>query len=432
VTEVVHRDTCRLCGSTACAVAVPLAPSPIADAFVPAGRLDEEQPAYAMDLYLCLDCGALQLLDVIDPELLFRDYLYTTSSSPGLVAHFETMAADLARRFVPRPGSLAVDIGSNDGALLQFLKGRGMTVLGVDPARDIAHAASAAGVPTIPSMFDSRLAAGIRDEHGGAALVTANNVFAHSDALGDMADGVRVLLGPDGVFVFEVAYLLDMLDNFVFDSAYHEHLHHHSLVPLRAFLLRHGLELFDVERLGTKGGSIRCFAQLHGGGRAVGPAVERLVALEEERELGRIETYHRFSDRLQRLRADVRRLLGSERARGSRIYGFGASATGTTLTQHFGLADFVSALIDDRPERQGLYSPGHHLPVLAPDVLYGDDPPDMVVVMAWRFAEPIISRHEEYLRRGGRFVVPVPRLTVVDGASPKPEMTPDHEYNRRR
>jgi len=409
------RTTCRLCLAPALELAVPLAPSALADEFVPADRLDRPQPAYPMDLYLCRACGHLQLPHVVDPVILFAGYIYTSSSSPGLREHFERYA-DAMAELVPLHGAFVVDIGSNDGTFLRALAGRGARVVGVDPAVAVAEAATAAGTPTIASMFTPDVAQRILDEHGHARLVTANNVFAHADDLGGIADGVRTLLDRDGVFVFEVAYLGDMIDGFVFDGAYHEHLCHHSVTPLRSFLDSHGLELLDVQRVATKGGSIRCFAQAKGGPRSVSPSVEEYVAAERDAGLLDVATFARFSERLDRLVTEVRDLLTSVRDRGSSAVGFGASATTTTLLHHFGIAHLLDAIVDERPARQGLFSPGFHLPVVGPDVLLGPDRPDVVVILAWRFAEAIARDHAEFLDAGGRFLVPCPTVRWISAS----------------
>jgi hypothetical protein len=237
--------------------------------------------------------------------------------------------------------------------------------------------------------------------------VTANNVFAHADALGEIADGVRTLLAPDGVFVFEVSYLLDLVQNMVFDWIYHEHLCYHAIRPLQLFFDRHGMELFDVERIPTKGGSIRGFAQLRDGPRRVSPAVAELVDEESEAGLDRPETFRAFGSRIEAAAEDVRQALEVERAGGGTIAGYGASATVTTLLHHFELGDLVDFIVDDNPDRQGLYSPGHHIPVVPSDALH-ERRPAAVVVLAWRFADAIIRNNQRYLDAGGRFIVPLP------------------------
>ncbi len=409
---VVKRTSCRLCDSPRVELAVPIKPSPIADAYVPADRLSRPQASYPLDLYLCRDCGHVQMLDVVDPDVLFAEYIYRTSVSAGLVDHFRRYADDLVERFRPSPAALAVDIGSNDGTFLRFLRDKGLRVLGIDPAVKIAEQATREGIETLPAFFTADLARRVRRERGAAAFVTANNVFAHSDRLPDMADGVRELLAPDGVFAFEVSYLADIVEKLLFDTVFHEHLCFHSIKPLTAFLARHGLELFDVTRLSSKGGSIRAFAQPAGADRKRARIVDDLLALEAETGLDQPGVFRKFTDTLTAIKADLHELLAPLRAAGKTVAGYGASATVTTLLHHFELGRFLDYLVDDNPARHGLFSPGLHLPVLPSQTLY-DRKPDYVVVLAWQYAEPILKNNRRYLEQGGRFVLPLPRVQVV-------------------
>src|SRR5579884_1479557 len=269
---------CLLCGSIDLPVVLPLAPSAVGNDYLPEPR---RQETFSLSLRLCRSCGNVQIEDVVHPDLLFRSYTYATKHSLGLLKHCQQAAADAARRAAAPAGSLVVDVGSNDGSLLAAFRELGYRVLGVDPAVDIAERATAAGLETLPEYFTAALAEEIRDRYGPAALVTANNVFAHSDRLPDMADGIRTLLAADGLFIFEVSYLLDIVQKMLFDTVYHEHLCYHSVRSLAAFFRRHGLELIDAERLPTKGGSLRGTVQRAGGPRPPSPAVAHLLEWEE-------------------------------------------------------------------------------------------------------------------------------------------------------
>lgn len=384
-----------------------LPPCPPVDAFVTADRLGESQPNFPLDLFLCLKCGHAQLLDVVSPDILFGSYIYVTSSSPGLVEHFRSYAEELLGWLQPPAGALAVDIGSNDGTLLRFFKDASLRVVGVDPALEIGRRATAQGIETRTAFFGPEIAKQVREERGSATIVTANNVFAHTDDLGAMADGVRSLLADDGVFVFEVSYLLDMIDGMIFDLIYHEHLDYHSVKPLMSFLSSRGLELIDVRRNASKGGTLRCIAQLAGAGRPTSPTLARMIAHEDAVGLHRVETYSRWAERIALVGSKVNGMIRDLRAQGKTIAGYGASATGTVLTYTFGLADFIDFIVDDVPERQGRFSPGHHIPVVGANRIY-EDRPDYVIVLAWRFADMIISKHSGYTNSGGRFIVPLP------------------------
>jgi SAM-dependent methyltransferase len=405
--HVRRRRDCRLCESRDLVSAVRLADSPVADAYVPESRSQEPQEFFPLELFLCQGCGHVQLLDVVDPLVLFGDYVYTTSVSRALVEHFRSYADEVVREGALGSRDLAVDIGSNDGTLLRFLAGAGLRVLGVDPAARIAEAATASGVPTVNGFFTSDLGQSLRAEQGAARLVTANNVFAHSDALGDMAEGVRALLADDGTFVFEVSYVVDIVEKMLFDTVYHEHLSYHSIRPLRSFLERHGLELVDVRRTASKGGSLRAVAQLRGGPRPCSAVVEQLSAEEERQGYGGLAVYRAFADRIAGVKAELWRRLDAARAGGGTIAGYGASATVTTLLCHFELQRYLSFIVDDNPAKHHTYSPGWHIPVLPSDVLY-ERRPDVVLVLAWMYASPILVRHAALREKGARFLVPLP------------------------
>jgi SAM-dependent methyltransferase len=411
-----RRQDCRLCSGTALINVLPINASPIADAFVPASRLGDQQPLIPLDLYQCQSCGHVQNLDVVDPELLFRDYIFTTSSSAGLITHFRSYADDMVGNLGLKPGDLVVEIGSNDGTLLGFFRDAGLKVLGIDPARDIARRASDAGIPTLPDYFDSALARNIRQQQGPAKLVVANNVYAHADRLDDITDGIASLLDDDGVFVFEVSYLLDIIDKFVFDTVYHEHLSYHSISPFVRFFRAHGLHLFDVLPIPTKGGSIRGFVQKAGGGRAEQPIVAEMMRNEEARGLHRPEIFREYGRQIEQRKHSLLDCLDSARKRGQRVVGYGASTTVTTLMYHFEVTDRLEYLIDDNPAKHGLYSPGCHLEVKPSTVLL-QDRPDIVVILAWQYATPIMTRNAAYLEAGGCFVVPLPDLRVIDASS---------------
>lgn len=407
-----HRKTCRLCDSPQVELVVKMVPCPPVDAFVPATQVAEPQPSFPMDLYLCQACGHAQLLDVVAPSLLFGSYIYTTGSSPGLVDYFQDYANSVCNQLDLAPGAFALDIGSNDGTLLSFFKQRGLQVLGVDPAREVAAGATARGIETLPEFFTSAVAQRIRSEKGAVDLVTANNVFAHSDFLGDMADGIRHILAPSGVFVFEVSYLLDIVDNMIFDVIYHEHLSYHSVRPLRLFMDRHGLHLFRIERTPSKGGTLRCFVQLAGGPRPEHSSVHELLKLEDEYGLYRHQTYERFADRVNQTKEQTQAILSQPEFSGKALAGYGASATATVLIYQFDLGNVLRMIVDDNPIRQNRFSPGHHIPIISSETLLARQP-EGVIILVWRYADMIMERNKTYQDRGGRFIIPLPQPHVV-------------------
>jgi SAM-dependent methyltransferase len=386
--------------------------TPPADAYVSLEYRDVVQEVYPLALYLCHDCGFSQVCDVIRADSIYVDYIYETKSSLGLVDHFQRYADAVLNRIKPQPGALIVDLGSNDGTLLRSFKERGMTVLGVDPAREIAHAATVSGIETLPEFFTAELSRRIRRERGAVTIVTANNIFANVDELGEFTENIRTLLSPDGVFIFESYYLSDLIENMVFDFIYHEHLSSFSVTPLVSFFRRHGMELIDAHRVPTKGGSLHYTAQLAGGPRPISATVGELVVEEARRGLGRIETFKAFAARIDFAKEQLLALLGKLKGEGKTIAGYGAAATTTTLIYHFELGNYLDYLVDEYSRKQNVLSPGLHLPVLPPQVLI-DRKTDYVVILAWRYVQPILEKNRAYRDQGGRFIVPLPNLQMI-------------------
>lgn len=408
-----RRTTCRMCGSSRLAIVMHFESTPCGDHYVPKSRVDEFQTRYPMDVALCLDCALMQLPDVVDPELLYREYIHNTSISLGLSEHFDRYAAGLLEWTGAAPGSLVLDIGSNDGTLLSSFKARRFNVLGVDPACDQATRANASGVPTENAFFTEALAYQLRAEHGAAAIVTANNVFANVDDLVDLAAGIRVMLAPDGVFCFETGYAIDLVRHSVIDNIYHEHLSYYAAIPLEKFFAREGMELIDIQHVETKGGSLRGIVQLAGGPRQANcEAIGRLVNAEREGGFDRPDAYLAFATRMENVRSDLRSRLDDIKAKRQTIVGYGASVGVTTLLYYYGLDETLSYLVDDNPARHGLFTPGQHIPVFPSDVLI-ERRPDWVLLLAWRYAEPILRRHEAYRQAGGRFLSPLPTVREV-------------------
>lgn len=413
MTTVFHRKTCRLCESPNVELAVPLAPIPLVDNYTAENDPAKTDEVYPVDLYMCVDCGHVQVLDVISSDALWSDdFTFHSGQVQAIVDHLDECAQTVVRRHAPAPGGLVVDIGSNDGTFLKAFKKRGFRVLGVDPVKPIARKATAAGIETIADFITPGLAADIRAKHGAASVVTAFNVFAHSDDMAGMAESIRGLLAPDGVFVFEASYLLDIVDHLLLGTIFHEHMGHHSLKPLVRFLEKHGMQLIDVERSTMQGGSIMGTAQLIGGPRRADPSVAAILALEAERGLDRLETVKAFSARILKLKGEIRVLVDGWKSRGAVIAGFGAARSNPTLLSNFDLWDDISFIVDDHPQKVNKFSPGRRIPVRPTSELYTRKP-DYVFILAWVHAKKIIATHKRYLEQGGRFVLCCPELQVI-------------------
>lgn len=416
MTELVHvRKTCRLCGSPDIVCSVPLANVPIVSPNVGTeeGAAGERLTRIVapLDNYLCTSCGLNQLVHVVDPSLIYRDYLYRTAISMGLADHFRGLANAVVARLVLPAGANVVEFGSNDGTLLGFFKDAGMRVQGVDPARQIAAEATAKGVPTLAEFFNPAIAERIVRDMGPAKAIIANNAMANIDGLDEILAGVKALLAPDGAFVFETQYALDMFQKTLLDVIYHEHISTFSVQPVVRAFARHGLAVFDAERIATKGGSIRFWVQLAGGPRPVAPRVAELIDLEQRTGLYDLAFHKRFADKIAGIKAELHRQIDAARAKGGVIGAYGTSVGCAALIHQFELEGRLDVLFDDTPFKDRLEGPGYDLPVMkASGVL--ERKPALIVVLAWRYADPIIAKHKAYLDAGGRFIIPLPDLST--------------------
>lgn len=407
-----HRTTCRLCGSAHVERVVDLDPIPLSEHYSTDPSAAARLPRFPIDVYMCGACGHVQQLDVVNPDYLWSSYTYYSGDAKGMPEHFAQVADKVSRASGLDEGDLVVDIGSNDGSLLKPFKRAGCSVLGVDPAVDAVRRANEAGIPTLQEYMGPALAQRIRAEHGPAKVVCAFNVFAHADDLGAMVDCVRTMLAPDGLFFFEAQYLQDIVDGVLVATLFHEHLSHHSVKPLTAFLERHGLELISVERAAIQHGSLIGTAQLRGGPRPVEASVRELLAAEEERRLGEIGTLRTFGDKVARLRRRASSLVAGWRNDGKTIAGFGAARSGPTLITQFGLRSKLDFIVDDHPQKVGKYESGDGIAVL-PTAELIERMPAYTIILAWVHSDFIIKNNREYLERGGHFVVLCPSTRVV-------------------
>jgi SAM-dependent methyltransferase len=413
-----HRTTCRLCNSERVELVVPLAPIPLPDKYVMKSQKDQESEVYPIDLYMCLDCSHVQVLDVIHPDILWdSDFSYHSGLSPDLVDHFEQVTNKIIDRYKIQPDSLVLDIGSNDGSFLKFFKKRHFRVLGIDPAKEIAQKANDAGLETIVDLFTPNVAQQLLEKYGPAKIITAFNVFAHSDDMAGMVKSIHHMLTADGIFIFEAQYLLDIIDKMLLGTIFHEHMCHHSVKPMVQFLRLHGLEVIDVERVPIQHGSIVGYAQKVGGSYNISSSVDQLLRLEKERKLDDPETIKQFGYRLSQLKKHASELISKLKAQGATIMGYGAARSAPTFITQLGL-DGISYIFDDHPQKVNKYTPGHRIPVIPTAELYSRMP-DYVIVLAWVHERNIIKNNIDYLKKGGRFVVCWPEVRVIGEAEAK-------------
>jgi hypothetical protein len=404
-----RNTTCRICGGSDLVKVLDLGATPPANAYLKEEDLAKPEVAYPLALYFCRTCSLAQLLDVVDPEILFKDYHFLTSASQPLITYFEQYAKDAVLPFLESSQDLVIDIGGNDGTLLSFVKDSAR-VLNVDPADNLAPLSEGKGVSFYPAFFTSSTAQDILRTHGKATVVTANNVFAHTDPLRDVFAGVASLIGEDGVFVFEVHWVKHLLDEAAFDQMYHEHLCFHSLHALKYLVESVGMQVFDVEVVPMQGQSLRVYAA-----KDRTPSERVTKVLEEERAAGLVseDAFHRFARKVEDNKDKVVALLKDLKAAGKKIVGYGAPAKGSTLLNYYGVGtETLDYLTDTTPLKQGLYSPGVHIPIVPPERLQRDTP-DYILLLAWNFKDAILAKEEGLRKRGVKFIVTVPELEVL-------------------
>jgi C-methyltransferase C-terminal domain/Putative zinc binding domain/Methyltransferase domain len=403
--------SCRSCSGSHLTTFLDLGVQPIANALLDEERLHDPEPKFPLQLAFCRDCCLVQVTETIPPDVLFgRDYPYYSSFSAALLAHSrEHVQTILAQRKLGQDG-LVIEVASNDGYLLQNFTAAGVPVLGIDPAAGPASAARERGVPTMQAFFGTTLARELAAQGKQADVMIANNVVAHVDAINDFVGGFALLLKEDGFARLEFAYLRDLIEKCEFDTVYHEHLFYHSITAIEPLFLRHGLHLNDAERLSIHGGSLRITVSKR-------PArSERLAVLKQEETalgMGDVSYYLTFSKRVERLRERLARFLREERANGARIAAYGAAAKGATLLNYVGLGpEVIEYVVDRNSHKVGKYMPGVKLPIRSVEALMNDRP-DRILILAWNFGAEIIEQNREYVRQGGRFIVPVPEPRII-------------------
>ena len=407
---------CRSCGRPGTETILDLGRTPLANAFLTPEQLDDPEPTWPLDLALCPGCSLVQITETVPPDMLFRDYLYFSSFSDTMVRHARELVDGMIASLKLGAGSLAVEIASNDGYLLQHYQRRGIPVLGIEPARNIARIAQQErGIRTVCDFFGEPLAQQLLAEGVQADILHAHNVLAHVANLNGFVEGMRLMLKEGGRAVIEVPYCKDMFDRCEFDTIYHEHLCYFSLTALEHLFRRHGLVIEDVQRLEIHGGSlrVRCARADTATRSATSPSVEALLAEEAGWGVDRPEFYRGFALRIGTLRGQLRTLLADLKARGKRIAAYGAAAKGSTLLNYMGIgSDTVDFVVDRSSHKQGLHMPGVRLPIHSPARLL-EAKPDYVLLLAWNFSEEILEQQAEYRRGGGRFIIPLPEPRIV-------------------
>ncbi len=398
---------CRICGSNNLHEFLDLGPQPPANAFLECDQLESEQ-YFPLKVYFCEMCGLVQLRDVINPDVLFKDYAYFTGkSSETMKKHFKNLAEKITGMCKLQPEDLVIDIGSNDGT---FLKNFDCRVIGIDPAENVAKTANLQGIKTYPVYFNAENAWKTLQKTGKAQVITATNVFAHVNNLYDFMAGVRCLLDDEGIFIIEVPHFMEQYKRLSFDQFYHEHLSYFLTEPLRDIGKKFGLTLFDIEKIPVHGGSIRCYYSYVEEDES---SFEELWYEEDDMYLYSVKTYEDFGKRVQVMSGKLRKLLIDLKNSGNRIVGYGAPAKGNTLLNYCRIGnDILDYLTDTTPYKQGKLSPGMHIPVVSPEFFHEDNP-DYALMLPWNYKEEILEKEKEFVKNGGRFIIPIPEPTIV-------------------
>lgn len=407
------RSTCRLCNSKNLNLVVPLGKSPVSEKYLTKENLSETQIRVPLDLHFCLDCTHVQILDIVDPNFLWSDFTFKTSHNPALVEHFNDLTKRILNFNPIGTNDLIIDVGSNDGTLLRCFKEAGYgNILGVDPANVIAAEAAQNGIPTMTAVMNEETAQTILKENGQAKIVTANNVYAHVDDLAGLTTAIKTVMKKDGIFVFEVSYLLDVVEKMLIGTIFHEHLCYHSVRAIKSFLKTQHLELIHVERGPEQGGSIVGYGQFCGGPRHIQDSVDKLLELEKERKLYKPETIRGMYDGLESVKAEVRGLISDLKKNEKSVAGFGAARAGTTLLSYFEIGHQIDFLVDDNKSKHYKFSPGDKIEVFPTSEIYHKRP-DYLLILAWLHADIIIKKHHRFIDEGGAFLCLLPDVKIV-------------------
>ena len=410
-----HRAThCRLCAKPLQHSFVDLGMSPLCESFLKGEQLDAMEPYFPLHVQVCEQCFLVQLREYVSPEHIFREYAYFSSYSTSWVEHARRYCEMIAKRLSLGEDSLAVELASNDGYLLQHFAPLGVPVLGIEPARNVASVAIGKGVETVTEFFGVDLAERLASQGRKADLIIGNNVLAQVPDLNDFVGGMRVMLKPEGVITLEFPHLERLMAENQFDTIYHEHFSYFSLITIGHLAARHGLKVVDVEELTTHGGSLRVYLAHETSAREASPAVGALLAREEALGFSDIAAYASFQEQVRRTKHKLLAFLIAAKAEGKTIAGYGAPGKGNTLLNYCGIGtDFLDFTVDRNPYKHGLFTPGMHIPILPPEAI-DRLKPDYVLILPWNLKAEITQQMRHIGRWGGKFIVPIPEVTIIE------------------
>ena len=409
-------EKCRLCDAGLAHVFVDLGMSPIANDYVPVESANAMEPFYPLRVYVCDQCWLVQLPAAQSADNIFRDdYAYFSSVSKSWLEHARKYVDKVSERFSIGPDHFVVEVASNDGYLLQYFKDRQVPVLGIEPCGNVAKAAEGIGIPTVTEFFGRDLAARLAEERGKPNLIVGNNVLAHVPDLRDFVGGLKLLLAADGVITMEFPHLLRLIELNQFDTIYHEHFSYFSVHAVLNVFERHGLRVFDIEELGTHGGSLRIYAcHEDESSRAQSDSIQKLLDVEKKAGIDSLDIYRAFEDKVHRTKRELLKFLVDAKESGKTVVGYGAPAKGNTLLNYCGVrSDFLDYTVDRAPSKQGTLLPGTRIPVYDP-VRIMETRPDYVLILPWNIKDEIMASMSAVRDWGGQFVVPIPEVRVLD------------------
>jgi 2-polyprenyl-3-methyl-5-hydroxy-6-metoxy-1,4-benzoquinol methylase len=405
-----QKKNCRLCDSKKLKEGVNFISTPAADSYISSKNKAKKLKKIPLKIMLCSSCGNSQLSHVINAKQVYLNYIYETASTLGLNNHFQACANTICKKYNPSKNSSVLDIGSNDGILLHYFKRKGFKVLGVDPMPGINNKAKKYGVKTEECFFSENEAKKLKKKYGTFEVITSNNLVADTDDLNDFVLGVRDLMNNSSIFFFETFYFYSQIKNFVWDFTYHEHYSYFTVGPLKKYFAKLGMEIIDLEKNETKGGSIRFVLQLKGGKRKVKSIVNKFIKNEKDLKINTLSGLKKYEKKITTSKKNFSNFLKSKNI--PAMVGYGASATSTTLIYNYDLSSKLNYLVDDFKAKFNLYSPGEAIKVFDSKIIYKNSP-DYILILAWRYAKKIIKKNIKFLKLGGKFVLPLPTPKIV-------------------
>tara|TARA_B100000029_G_scaffold501461_1_gene574877 strand:+ start:226 stop:1467 length:1242 start_codon:yes stop_codon:yes gene_type:complete len=404
---------CRLCNSAKLEKVVQIGDTPVSEKYSDSKNQKPKDSLVPLDLYYCLECGHVQIIHVVNPDFLWDKFTFKTSRNLKISQHYQNYVHDLVKFSGSEEKNFVIDVGSNDGTLLNIFKNNGFKkVLGVDPAKEIAETATRNGIETIVGYFDTKIANQIKDRFGLADFVTANNVYAHINNMDEVTEAIKTVLSKKGIFSFEVSYLPDVIEKKLLGTIFHEHLSYHSIRPLIKFFEKKELEIINVKRNDLQGGSIVCYVQKKGGGFNINKSVKEILIYEEKCKINDLKTFQNFSQELYLLKTELNNLLDKLNKDDKKVAGFGSARSATTLIKFLDIGNKFKFIVDDNKDKHYKFTPGSRIEVLPTDKIY-EEKIDYLIVFAWEHFKKIIKKNEKFSKNGGKFINLFPSIEII-------------------